>query len=201
MSSCEMHNLYLGALADGDLESIPAEIREALRAHLAACPACRKELARQKQVAQLFATSAAPAVSPDRWQQVWDRVDTATSGNVHQGWIATVFRRRAIKTSAPESAVGGLAAARWAAAAIAAMLTVAFLWPALKPQRPQYALLTPSDQAQSASPAYTFATVDDGDIEALETFGQEQTPAIITTGQQGVLVVWVVQEQDQETGA
>ncbi len=54
-------------------------------------------------------------------------------------------------------------------------------------------LLWPSGPAQQ----YAFATGSDGDIQVLETDSQDQTPVVITSGQEDVVVVWVVQDTDE----
>lgn len=166
MTRCEQYEPYLAALADGQAEAIPPEVRGDVEAHVSGCAACRAEVALQRQVTRRLAAITPPPVSAERWQQVWEAVDGQTTSQHAVRHLGRPIWRRWLATA------GGLAAA--------AMILVAIL---LWPDRP----------AQQ----YAFATGGDSDIEVLETDSQDQTPVVITSGQEDVVVVWVVQDTDE----
>lgn len=68
----------------------PAE-RHEVEAHLAACPACRAELARQREVMALYAASPAPDLATESetsWARLMARLhhETAPSPRVKRAW-------------------------------------------------------------------------------------------------------------------
>lgn len=172
MSHCESYKPYLAALADGQTDAIPPETRPQLEAHLAACPDCQADLAQQVQMAQLFATATPPAIPAARWQHVWDAIDEQTTRREHRHRLLFAGRNRLI------AAAGSIA--------VAAMILLAVLLG--HPDVP-----APKDVADGPVQTYAFATQNDSNIEAVETYGDEQTPMVITSGQQNVVVVWMVE--------
>jgi hypothetical protein len=75
---------------------------------------------------------------------------------------------------------------RWTAGAVAAaaiVLMAVLLWPIGGKPAQQFA----------------FATGQDSDIQVLETDAQNETPVVITSGQEELVVVWVVQDSDEDT--
>jgi anti-sigma factor RsiW len=166
MTRCEQYEPYLAALADDQADTLPPEVRRELLEHVAACSACRDDIARQRQLARLLVRSSPPAVHADRWQQVWDAIDRQTTNRprrlVYSRWH------------------------RWAAGAVAAaaiILVAVLFWPFGGQPAQQFA----------------FATGQDSDIQVLETDAQDETPVVITSGQQDVVVVWVVHDSGEET--
>jgi anti-sigma factor RsiW len=177
MSLCEQYEPYLAALADGEIAAIPREIRSQLEAHIQACRACQAQLARQRQVVRLVAGDDPPAVSAARWRQVWDAVGDRTT-NRARGRLAAMFAGRG----------------RWMAAgscvAVAAMVLLAVL---LAIRGLPIGTGAPSQPVQT----YVFATQQDSEIESLETYGDDETAMVITSGQQDVVVVWMAQNEQK----
>ncbi len=173
MSLCEQYEPYLAALVDGETAAIPAEIRPQIEAHVRSCPTCQAALAAQKQMVQLVAGSAPPSVSAARWWQVWDAVDDRTTSRTASR-LATVFSGRG----------------RWIAAgscaAVAAMVLLAVL---LGTRGLPIGTTAPSQPVQT----YAFATQQDSDIESVESYDEDDTPMVITSGRQDIVVVWMVQ--------
>lgn len=177
MNECEMYRPLLAAMAEGDADALPPDLRAQAEAHRQGCAACREELAADAAVTSLLTAAAPPAVSHEQWQTVWEQVERKTT--------ARVLRHPALDQ------LHGWA--RWANAAasiaVAALFVIALtLWPMSPAGGP--------DRASSAG-IYAFATEQDSDIEAIEAYGEDQTPIVITAGLKDVLVVWVVQEQGQ----
>lgn len=172
MSSCQQYEPYLIALIDDQPEAMPPEIRQSLHTHVLACPACQAEIVRQRQMANLLAAYVPPAIPAERWRQVWATVDEQTTSRVRSGRVAFAGW------------------SRWAAVAsgvaIAAMILLAvLLWPAAAP--------TGSPGGQPVQ-TYAFATQEDSDIQEVETYADDETPVVITSGGQDVVVVWMVQK-------
>jgi hypothetical protein len=74
----------------------------------------------------------------------------------------------------------------WAAGAVAAaaiILLAVLLWP------------IGGEPAQQ----FAFATGQDSDIQVLETDAQDEVPVVITSGQEDLVVVWVVHDSGEET--
>jgi anti-sigma factor RsiW len=170
MNRCEQYEPFLVALADDQVDALPAELRKDLLEHVAACPACQADIARQRQLAQLLATGAPPAVPTDRWQQAWDAVDRQTTSRTRSLRLPFASRNR------------------WAAvAASAAVAAIVLLATLLQPF------------GEPAPRQFAFATGLDSDIQVLETDAQNETPMIVTSGQEDLVVVWIVQDADEDT--
>jgi anti-sigma factor RsiW len=173
MNVCEQYEPYLAALVDGETGAIPLEVRSQIEAHVRSCPACQAALSGQREMVKLVSGNAPPAVSAARWQQVWDAVDDQTTSRT-RGRLAAVFAARG----------------RWIAAgscaAVAAMVLVAVLLGTRG---------LPSGTTAVGQPAqaYAFATRQDSDIESVETYDEDETPMVITSGRQDIVVVWMVQ--------
>lgn len=183
MSRCEQYEPYLAAMADGDLEALPAEIRQPLRAHVEACAACQREIAAQAQVARRFRQATPPPVSDARWRSVWDAVEAETADRAAAPAVAGPLR-----LWSPWRTVT-------AAAAMAAMILLgALLW-TQAPSNP--GTMTLADGSGDTQPAmFAFASQDDSDIEVIEAFGDNETPVVITTGQEDLVVVWMLHDEE-----
>jgi hypothetical protein len=117
-----------------------------------------------QRLANLLSGDLPPALSEDRWRQTWDMIDAQTTRQRQTGWLAWVGRNGRM------------------AAAIAAMFLLAVLL--------QWAAVPAGTQG---SHSYAFATQEDSDIEQVETYSDDETPLVITSGGQDVVVVWMVQ--------
>lgn len=171
MSRCEAYEPYLAALADDQVDALPAEIRKDLLEHVAACATCRAEIASQRQVSKLLATAAPSAVPADRWQQAWDAIDRETTSRSRTIRLPFASRHR------------------WVAAATSAAVAAIILLGVL---------LRPFG-GEPAPRQFAFATGMDSDIQVLESDAQNETPMVITSGQEDLVVVWIVQDADEDT--
>ena len=168
MTRCEQYEPWLAALADDQADALPSEIRRELLEHVAACPACRADIARQHQLVRLLAADVPPAVPADCWRQAWDAIESRTTSRTRSHRLVLAGWHR------------------WAAGAVAAVaiiLLAVLLWPFGGEPVQQFA----------------FATGQDSDIQVLETDAQDETPVVITSGQEDLVVVWVVQDSGEET--
>ncbi len=174
MTRCETYMPWLAAMADGEIDAIPAEVRQELDAHLASCPACRAELARQGEAIDLLARDAAPPVPEKRWQQMWQAVDAQTTGR-------PATRRFPLVGWQPYGAIA-------ASVAVAAMVLIGVLvWQAAGPGP------TPGVEP---IPTYAFASHEDADIQAIEA-ADDEMPMVITSGNEDLMIVWVVHDTDE----
>ena len=172
MNRCEQYEPYLAALADDQADALPAEIRKDLLEHVAACPACQADIARQRQMARLLARPLPQPFPP-----------TAGSRPGTPSTAQTTSRTRSLPTALRRPQ-------RWAAAgasaAVAAMILLAvLLWPT-SPRPPQPSSSLPLQPARIV-------------IYRCWRPTPRRDSMVITSGQEDVVVVWIVQDADEDT--
>jgi anti-sigma factor RsiW len=126
--------------ANGSLEG--AE-REAVRAHLADCEACRDELAHCRDLAVAVQTAPAPAWAPssEHLARLLERIDALEAGAGKRGWRQSVHEW---VSHLRDTLRGAPLFMRWALAAQAAvvvLLAVTVIWQATAGWAPAYRTL------------------------------------------------------------
>lgn len=180
MTSCQKYASYLAAAADGEWDVVPSSLRAEMRSHLESCSACARQVERLAAVTRVYTSQEPPPVDGVRWGRVWANIEQQTQP---EAIPHPVLRAR--------NAWRGWAAVSAVAVAAAILLTV---WAAPFGERQA----EPLAAGPGAEVPVVLATAADTQIEQMEAFGADGTPMVITTGQDGVLVVWVAGAQREK---